>query len=163
MAKTAQAAPAPSKAAPADDMVHVRIKPYDPKRGHRLRVFIHGPTGKRFDEKKGWYRVPRHVAMQLAEIHVNEADDRSPFAFDVMSAEEAKRVDQVEKKIAEKRALAEEPNDLGTKDLHRRPADHPQEVPPDDRHAATRGARPERTPRSMRPAGASDDVDPFET
>lgn len=159
--------PPPSEFAPqpaSEGPMLVRIKPLDPRRGHRLKTFVHGPTGKRFDERKGWYRVSAEIAEALRDVRVDECDDRSNFAFDVVSAEDAKRIDAAERKEAIKRADAETPNDLGTRDLHRRPADRPQDSP-DDRRNTQRSERPERGARSMRTANeaASSDPDPFET
>lgn len=105
---------------------YVRLKPYDPRRRHLLRSFMHGPSNQRFEEKRGWYVVPDPLAKYLSAVHQIESDPDSPLAFDVCTLEEAKAIDAREKKTAEKRAAAGEANDLTTNELgenRRRAAD----------------------------------------
>jgi hypothetical protein len=137
-----------------------RLKPYDPRRRHLLRSFMHGPSGKRFEEKRGWYRVTDGVAKYLARVHQVESDPESPLAFDVCTLEEAKAIDAREKVVAERRAGAADANDLTTGDLgenRRRAADvAPDEVVdvrrvPKGQRSIRRGVRDPRD-RSMRPA-----------
>src|SRR3989304_6336744 len=105
----------------------VRLKPFDPKKKHVIERYT--AFGLRFEEKRGWYRVSDEVAAYLATVHQVPGDEDSPLAFDVCSEEEAQRLETAEKKKAEERARAPEPNaaqpsdvparagDLGTADL----------------------------------------------
>ena len=86
----------------------VRLKPYDPKKGHVLRRYT--AFSIRFDEARGWYRVEDEVAEYLATVHQIPGDEDSPLAFDVHSAAEAQAIDEAEKKKAEERARAASPN-----------------------------------------------------
>lgn len=103
----------------------VRLKPYDPKRGHVIRRYT--VYSIRFEERRGWYRVEDEVAEYLKTVHQIYGDEYSPNAFDVCTEEEANQIDVEEKKKAEERARAGEPNivrprdatsvDLSTADL----------------------------------------------
>jgi len=86
----------------------VRLKPYDPKKGHYIRKYTTLATT--FEESRGWYRVPDHIADYLATVHQLSDDPDSPMAFDVCSQEQAEAIDAAEKKKAEERARAAEPN-----------------------------------------------------
>ena len=86
----------------------VRLKPYDPKRGHVIRRYT--AFSIRFEEARGWYKVADEVAAYLATVHQVPGDEDSPLAFDVCSEEEAQRLETAEKKKAEERARAAEPN-----------------------------------------------------
>lgn len=48
------------------DTLLVRLKPYDPRRGHVLRRFTY--AGIKFQEERGWYRVERPVAEYLRAV-----------------------------------------------------------------------------------------------
>ena len=98
----------------------IRIKPYDPKRGHLVRRYT--VFSIRFDESRGWYRVADDVADYLAKVHQRPHDEDSPLVFDVCTEDEAKALEEAERKKAEERAKAAEPNvaspyDLTTADL----------------------------------------------
>ena len=98
----------------------VRIKPYDPKRGHVVRRYT--VFSIRFDETRGWYRVADDVADYLGKVHQAPHDEDSPLVFDVCTEAEAHALEDVERKKAEERAKAAEPNvatpyDLTTADL----------------------------------------------
>lgn len=71
--------------------MHVRLKPYDRKRGHVLRTYC--IYGVRFLEKRGWYEVPKSLAKKLETIPQRPTDENSPRAFDVKTKEEAEIVD----------------------------------------------------------------------
>jgi hypothetical protein len=86
----------------------VRLKPHDPKRGHVIRRYT--AFSIRFEEARGWYKVADEVAAYLATVHQVPGDEDSPLAFDVCSEEEAQRLETAEKKKAEERARAAEPN-----------------------------------------------------
>lgn len=99
----------------------VRLKPYDKHRGHvmrRLHVF-----GTLYHEARGWYKVDDRVAEKLAAVHQKDNDSHSPLAFDICSEDEAVKLEVDEKKAAEARATAAEPNvatsatDLTSKDV----------------------------------------------
>ena len=69
----------------------VRLKPYDPRRGHRLRRFTY--RGIKFQEERGWYRVDKPVADYLRQVRQVASDEHAPLAFDVCNADEAKALD----------------------------------------------------------------------
>ena len=99
----------------------VRLKPYDPKRGHVLRRYT--AFGIRFDESRGWYRVSDEVAKYLAGVHEQPGLDYTPLAFDVCTEEEALAVEAREKKEQEERAVASAPNVATAHDVSARAAD----------------------------------------
>lgn len=99
----------------------VRLKPYDPKKGHVIRRYT--AFSIRFEEARGWYRVTDEVANYLATVHQVPGDEDAPLAFDVCTEEEAKRIEAVEKKRAEERARAAEPNVTQPHDVSGRAAD----------------------------------------
>jgi len=119
---------------------YVRLKPYDPRQRHFLRAYFHGPSGQKFDEKRGWYKVSEAVAQQLTALRQIESDPRSPFAFDVCTIEQAQAIDEQEAVVVERRAGANEANDLTTSELgenRRRVADVASMQPrPEPRAAA---------------------------
>jgi len=86
----------------------VRLKPYDRKRGHVIQRYT--AFGVRFDEARGWYKVSDEVAAYLATVHQTPGDEDSPLAFDVCTQDEATAMETAEKKKAEERARAAEPN-----------------------------------------------------
>lgn len=86
----------------------VRLKPLDAKKGHVIHRYTVFSTT--FEEKKGWYRISDEMADYLATVHQVPNDEDAPFAFDVCTEEEAKRIEAAEKKKAEERARAAEPN-----------------------------------------------------
>jgi len=93
----------------------IRLKPLDPKKGHNIRRYTAFSTT--FEEHKGWYRVSDQVASYLATVHQEPNDEDSPLAFDVCSREEAERIELAEKKRAEERARAAEPNVAAPRDV----------------------------------------------
>lgn len=99
----------------------IRIKPYDPKKGNVIRRYT--AFGVRFEEARGWYKVSDEVAAYLGTVHQRAGDDDSPLAFDVCTEEEAQRLEASEKKKAEERARAAEPNVAQPHDVTARPAD----------------------------------------
>ena len=86
----------------------VRLKPHDPKKGHVIQRYTAFST--QFEERKGWYRVSDEIAAYLATIHQVPNDEDTPLAFDVCTDEEARNIEATEKKKAEERARAAEPN-----------------------------------------------------
>jgi hypothetical protein len=99
----------------------VRLKPHDPKRGHVSRRYT--AFSIRFEEARGWYKVSDEVAAYLATVHQTPGDEDSPLAFDVCTEEEAQRLETAEKKKAEERARAAEPNVAQPHDVSVRSAD----------------------------------------
>lgn len=78
----------------------VRLKPYDPRRGHVLRRFTY--AGVKIQEERGWHRVSKAVADYLRAVRAIASDEYSPLAFDVCTDEEAKALDakeEVETKV----------------------------------------------------------------
>lgn len=86
----------------------VRLKPYDPKRGHVLRRYT--AFGVRFDETRGWYRVSDEVAQYVGKVRQQPGLDYTPLAFDVCTEEEALALETREKREQEERAIASAPN-----------------------------------------------------
>jgi hypothetical protein len=93
----------------------VRLKPYDPKKGHIIQRYTAFST--QFEERKGWYRVSDGIADYLATVHQVPNDEDAAFAFDVCTEEEAKRLEAAEKRKAEERARAAEPNIAAPRDV----------------------------------------------
>ena len=77
------------------DTMLVRLKPYDPRRGHLLRRFTY--RGIKFQEERGWYRVSKDVAEYLRGVRQVVTDEHSPLAFDVCTEAEARELDAREK------------------------------------------------------------------
>ena len=93
----------------------IRLKPFDPKKGHIIRRYT--VSGTTFEERKGWYRVSDHAAAYLATVHQIADDEDSPMAFDVCTQDDAKRIDAAERRKAEERARAAEPNVAMARDV----------------------------------------------
>jgi hypothetical protein len=93
----------------------VRLKPHDPKKGHIIQRYTAFST--QFEERKGWYRVSDEIAAYLATIHQVPNDEDTPLAFDVCTDEEARNIEATEKKKAEERARAAEPNVANPRDI----------------------------------------------
>jgi hypothetical protein len=72
----------------------VRLKPYDPRRGHVLRRYTY--DGIRFQPERGWYRVEKRVGDYLRTVHQQPSDDFTPLAFDVCTDAEAKALEAAE-------------------------------------------------------------------
>jgi hypothetical protein len=86
----------------------VRIKPYDPNRGRLVRRYTAFST--RFDEKRGWYRVGDDVAQYLSTVHQVAGDEDSPLVFDVCTEEQAREIEEADRRRAQERAQAVAPN-----------------------------------------------------
>jgi hypothetical protein len=157
VSKKVVAAPTPAKRAVRENFKLVRLKPYDKRRRHVMKVYVHGPTGKKFEERKGWYKVDVELARYLGGVQEIEGDEYAPLAFDICTQEEAKRIDDTERRVRERRAQSDEANDLTTSDLRgsRRHSMEPNEAH-GDRGATRRGAQPATRPRSMQVADLTD-------
>jgi hypothetical protein len=152
--KTAKRAAARTPATPrASGMRFVRLKPHNKRRGHVMRVYVHAPTGKKFEERRGWYKVDLELANYLESVLQREGDEDSPRAFDVRSTrEQCDALDAKDAKEVIQRRAAAEANDLSTGDLgYRRSAARALDAA-GDRIAASRAAPTVRGPRSMRAA-----------
>jgi len=90
----------------------VRLKPYDPRRGHLLRRFTY--RGIKFQVERGWYRVEEPVADYLREVRQVSSDEHSPLAFDVCSEAEARSVEEKETEAANTRKAATDDIKLST-------------------------------------------------
>ena len=86
------------------DTLLVRLKPYDPRRGHVLRRYTY--AGIKFQEERGWYRVEKSVAEYLRSVRPVAGDEVTPLAFDVCTEEEAKALDVREESEAKVRKAA---------------------------------------------------------
>jgi hypothetical protein len=85
----------------------VRLKSYDPRRGHVLRRYTY--AGIKFQEERGWYRVERSIAEYLRAVREVPTDRYSPLAFDVCTEAEAKALDDVESEASKvKRSATDE-------------------------------------------------------
>ena len=73
----------------------VRLKPFDPRRGHVLRRFTY--RGIKIHQERGWYRVDKDTAAYLRTVRQVHSDEHSPLAFDVCTEAEAKAMDAKEK------------------------------------------------------------------
>ena len=69
---------------------YVRIKPYKPKRGYKLKSY--SVFGRRFKAEAGWYRIDDvNAATYLKTVHNNNNDPESPLAFDVCTEAEFRK------------------------------------------------------------------------
>jgi len=93
----------------------IRLKPLDAKKGHVIRRYTAFSTT--FEERKGWYRVSDEMASYLATVHQVPNDEDAPLAFDVCTQDEAQQIEAAEKKKAEERARAAEPNVATPRDV----------------------------------------------
>jgi len=82
----------------------VRLKAYEPRRGHVLRRFTY--AGVKFHEERGWYRVEARVAAHLKGVRQVPDDAFAPPAFDVCTEEEAMALDVAEADEARVRRTA---------------------------------------------------------
>ena len=88
------------------ETLFVRLKPYDPRRGHVIQRYIFG--GIKFQVDRGWYRVTRDTAETLRGLHQCAYDDHSPAAFDICTLQEAQRLDAEELEPQARRRRASE-------------------------------------------------------
>lgn len=82
----------------------VRLKPYDPRRGHLLRRYTY--DGIKFQSERGWYRVEKSVGDYLRTVHQQPSDQFSPLAFDVCTDAEAKALESTEAEASQARKNA---------------------------------------------------------
>ena len=104
------------------EMMLVRLKPHEPRRGYVLRRFAF--RGITFHADRGWYRVEKPVAEYLQTVRQEPADARSPLAFEVYTEREAKDLETREETEArEKKRTVEAP----TVEAREAPGDAPKE------------------------------------
>jgi hypothetical protein len=123
------------------DTLLVRLKPYDPRRGHVLRRYTY--AGIKFQEERGWYRVEKVVAEYLRNVREVPSDRYSPLAFDVCTEAEAKALEAAETEASKVKRSATD----NLKVVPARPAaamttdDLPKATTKDDDKDARRGKR----------------------
>jgi hypothetical protein len=88
----------------------VRLKPHDPKKGLLLKQYSY--QGIRFQAGRGWYRVNRKVAAYLKNVHSIPGDEDTPLAFEVCTPDEARAMDENDRKAARQVLPAEEALDV---------------------------------------------------
>jgi len=98
--------------------LHVRLKPYNPQRGHVLRKYTFVPERLTIEEEKGWYKIPAEVANRLRGVRQVETNPYAPEAFDICTEAEARAIDRRERQQKERRG-AHAPTTLTTQDLTR--------------------------------------------
>lgn len=99
-------------AAQQPQQMYVRLKPYNPKRGYKVKRY--SVFGIRFDHDRGWYKVDQNVATYLKTVHVDNNDPDSPLAFDVCTEHDAREIVEKERKAALKRGEVASPIDTAS-------------------------------------------------
>ena len=133
--------------------VLVRLKAHDPKKGLVLKQYTY--KGIRFQAGRGWYKVSGELAAYLANVHSVPSDPDTPLAFDVRTPEEARAMDENDRKATRQVLPAEETLDVS----------HVRDEPPSvksrrstDRNDATRQQRqPVRSPENKQLDVAEDE------
>lgn len=74
---------------------YVRLRPYEPKTGHVVRVYSHrvGDKFVSFSAAGVWHRVNVALAEELRQIRQDPMESNSQFVFDVCTEEEARALD----------------------------------------------------------------------
>jgi len=119
-----------------------RIKPYNKRRGHLVRILNY--RGIKFDATKGWYRVDDATAAVISSVHQDQNDLESPLAFDVMTEADARNLEKVETKKLEEKAKASDPIDAAL-DKTLTSASLPSAEPVDEDKPAKRARRTRRS------------------
>ena len=88
----------------------VRLKGHEPKKGLVLKQYTY--RGIRFQAGRGWYKVNGELATYLANVHSVPGDQDTPLAFDVRTPDEARAMDENDRKAARQVLPAEEPLDV---------------------------------------------------
>ena len=89
------------------DHLLVRIRPYNPRAGARVQTYTY--KGVRFRESAGWYKIEKDLAEELRDIQQDESDPLSMPVFDVLSEEQAAKIEEREQQRRD-RASAMRPN-----------------------------------------------------
>jgi hypothetical protein len=93
-----------------EKLMLVRLKPHDPKKGLLLKQYTY--QGIRFQAGRGWYQVNRKVAAYLKDVHSIPGDEDTPLAFEVCTPDEARAMDENDRKAARQVLPAEEALDV---------------------------------------------------
>jgi hypothetical protein len=88
----------------------VRLKPHDPKKGLLLKQYTYQSI--RFQAGRGWYKVNGQVAAYLKSVHSVPGDNDTPLAFDVCTPDEARAMDEKDRKAARQVVPAEQALDV---------------------------------------------------
>jgi|WetSurMetagenome_2_1015567.scaffolds.fasta_scaffold104444_1 hypothetical protein len=107
------------KASSGSDTLLVRLKPYNPKRGHTLQRYCYSNIIFRTD--RGWYRVEAKLAAELRSVQQVHTNQDSAPAFDVCTEEEARAIDEREADAAETRKSAGKSNVVRASDVTEAP------------------------------------------
>ncbi len=81
----------------AESSLYVRVKPYNPKKGHLTRRHFDGTYGHKFLEGKGWYEVSAEEGRHLRRTLQNAYDPDSPEVFDVCTLAQARELEAEER------------------------------------------------------------------
>jgi hypothetical protein len=87
-----------------EQMIFVRLKPYDPGHGCVLRTYIDHRTGIKFYDPGKWIEIPASLRDWLGKARQVYADPASPPAFDfAKDPEEIETIEAEWKRIQEER------------------------------------------------------------
>ena len=88
----------------------VRLKAHDPKKRLVLKQYTYRSI--RFQAGRGWYKVDGEIAAYLETVHSVPGDPDTPLAFDVRTPDEARTMDENDRKAARQVLPADEPLDM---------------------------------------------------
>jgi hypothetical protein len=88
----------------------VRLKAHDPKKGLMLKQYTYRSI--RFQAGRGWYKVDGDIAAYLENVHSVPGNLDAPLAFDVRTPDEARIMDENDRKAARQVLPADEPLDM---------------------------------------------------
>ncbi len=122
------------------DVLWIRIKPFNPRKGYRLKRYM--VFGTRFEEERGWYKISATVTATVADVkqqvdvrsflsEIRNGGEDSKLAFDICTEAEAKAISLAERKAkeAEAQAPVSNPVDLTSAEVRRPSAAAPTAVP----------------------------------
>jgi hypothetical protein len=91
----------------------IRLKPHNPRKGYVTKRYHVG--GILFREDRGWYRTEDQALIdRLSRLRQRSEDPDSPPLFDIVSAEEAKEIEEREGRTAG-RASSATPNEVASR------------------------------------------------
>ena len=102
---------AKKRAKAPEEIAVVRLKRYNPKRGHNIRQYL--VWGYVFKELQNWYKIPakinylgevKNLKEYLENVHQDNEDPESPLAFDVVTEKEAALITKQEREAEERKA-----------------------------------------------------------
>lgn len=91
----------------AAEKLFARIKPYNPKRGFKIRRY--SVFGVLFKVERGWYRIENDMAPYLRTVRQDNSDPDSKPAFDVGNEADVKRITDLERRKRIKAGLPVDP------------------------------------------------------